>query len=334
MKNKKSISRRSFVANVGTGILSAFALSSLSMAELVSAKSQVNSKKIRIGIIGAENTHTVAYGRLFNIGKRFPGVEVLYVWGETDAFAKNAMDKGRIPYVVKDPKEMMGKIDALIVDHRSGRYHLQAAKPFVEAGIPTFVDKPFCYRASEGKKFLEMARKHGTPVSSYSMFAQSKEIADIKKQVSEIEEINQVVMYGPVDVESKYDGIFYYGIHITQQMLNIFGDDIEKVRISRNGKNANATVAYRNGMIITLIFSHHHSGWGMWIETETGYHKMKSYVWDDDPEKGYQDMVEMFRSGKEPRSYQDMLNSVSLLEALERSVGNEQWEDVHYLKID
>jgi predicted dehydrogenase len=308
------------------------------MANLMPQKLEIDKekskKKIRIGIIGAENTHTVGYGRLFNIEKRFPGVEVLYVWGETDAFAKNAMDKGRIPYVVKDPKEMLGKIDALIVDHRHAKYHLEAAKPFVEAGIPTFVDKPFCYRASEGKKFLEMARKLGTPVTSYSTFAQSKKISNIKKQISKMKEVSQVIMYGPVDIESKYGGVFYYGIHLTQQMMSIFGEDIEKVRISRNGKNANATVAYKNGLIVTLIFSHYNSGWGMWLETETGYHKMKSYVWDDDPEKGYQDMVTMFKSGKEPRSYQSILNSVSVLEALERSVQNEKWESVNYLKID
>ena len=41
---------------------------------------------------------------------------------------------------------MLGKIDALIVDHRHAKFHLEAATPFVKAGIPTFVDKPFCYR--------------------------------------------------------------------------------------------------------------------------------------------------------------------------------------------
>ena len=108
---------------------------------------------VRIGIIGAENSHTVGYGRLFNVDKKFPGVEVKYVWGETEAFARNAMEKGSIPNMVKDPLEMMGKIDALIVDHRHPKYHLEAATPFVKAGIPTFIDKPFCYRVEEGKTF-------------------------------------------------------------------------------------------------------------------------------------------------------------------------------------
>ena len=47
----------------------------------------------------------------------------------------------------------------------------------------------------------------------------------------------------------------------------------------------------------------------------------------------YQDMVEMFKAGKEPRSYQSILNCVSVLEALEKSVKTEKWVDVEYQTI-
>ena len=90
-------------------------------------------KPIRIGIIGAENSHTVGYGRLFNIEKKFPGVEVLYVWGETDEFARNAAEKGNIPNIVKDPGEMLGKIDALIVDVAANNTAIDAILAVLEA---------------------------------------------------------------------------------------------------------------------------------------------------------------------------------------------------------
>ncbi len=296
--------------------------------------SVLNKKEIKIGIIGAENSHTIIFGNLFNVEKQFPGVSVEYVWGETEKFAKEAQDKGRIPNIVKNPNDMLGKIDALVVNHRHAKYHLEAAKPFIEAGIPVFIDKPFCYRAKEGKEFLENNRKFKTPVSSYSMYAHSAKIQNIKSQLSQIKEINQVVMYGPVDVESQYGGVFFYGVHLVQQMMNLFGEDVMKVRVNKTGKNANATLIYNNGMMVTMIFSHHYSGWGIWIETETGFHEMNSFVWDDDPEKGYQDMVTMFRSGKEPRSYQSILNCVSILEAMEKSSNTQEWEMVEFQKID
>ena len=193
-------------------------------------------KNIRIGIIGAENSHTAGLGKIFNTDKKFPGAEVKYVWGETDEFAKRAMERGNIPNQVKDPAEMLGKIDALIVDHRHPKFHIEAATPFIKEGIPTFIDKPFCYRAAEGKEFLEMARKAGTPVTSYSSIAQSAATFDIKKQLEALGEISQVVRYGPVDLDSQYGGVFFYGVHMVQPLLYIFGEDVKRVRISRNGK--------------------------------------------------------------------------------------------------
>ena len=325
--------RRSFIKTIGKGVaLSTVALSSTTAfaSQLLSVPIR-KSKHIRIGIIGAENSHTIGYGRIFNIEKKFPGVEVKYVWGETGEFASNAAVKGTIPNIVKDQKEILGKIDALIVDHRHAKYHLEAATPFIKEGIPTFIDKPFCYRAAEGKKFLELARKHGAPVTSFSSVAHSNATYDIKKQVESMGKIDQVIRYGPVDIDSKYGGIFFYGVHLLQPLLNIFGEDIEKVRITRNGENGTANLVYKNGLFVTLIFKNHSYGWETFVETDKKFIELKSRVEEPDPTINYIDMVEMFRTGKKPRSYQSILNCISVLEALEKSVTSQQWEEVVFM---
>ena len=287
-------------------------------------------KPIRIGIIGAENSHTRGFGKLFNIDKKFPGVEVLYVWGETEEFARDAVERGGIPNMVKDPEEMLGKIDALIVDHRHGKYHLEAATPFVKEGIPTFIDKPFCYRVSEGVEFLKMARELGTPVTSYSSIAHTDSTLDMKKQLESMGEVTHVVTYGRADLDSKYGGIFYYGVHTVQPLMYLFGEDISKVRITQNGENATASLAFENGLLATIIFKRIHYGWGTYVETKEGTIKLESRVEEADPPKHYADMVEMFRTGKEPRSHQSIINCVAVLEALEKSVKSDQWEEVKY----
>ncbi len=58
-------------------------------------------KNIRIGIIGAENSHTIGFGKMFNVEKKFPGVEVKYVWGETDAFAQKCRSRREYPKYCK-----------------------------------------------------------------------------------------------------------------------------------------------------------------------------------------------------------------------------------------
>jgi len=324
-------SRRNFIKTTGKGV----ALTSLAttgfMVNSVFAGSA--EKKLVIGIIGAENSHTAGYGKLFNIDKKFPGAEVKYVWGETGEFAKAAMEKGNIPVQVKDPKEMMGKIDALIVDHRHPKFHLEAAWPFVEAGIPAFVDKPFCYRASEGKDFLQMAKEKGTPVTSYSSIAQSSATFDMIGQLKSMDEISQVVRTGTADLDSKYGGIFFYGVHIVQPLMYMFGDGIEEVRVNRDGNTGNASLKFSSGLFATLIFKHKAYGWETYVESGKQFVELKPRVEESDPPRNYADMVEMFRTGKEPRTHQSILNCVSVLEALEKSAGTEKWTTVEYLKL-
>ena len=318
-------SRRFFLKTTGKTI------AMISVAPGVVANSVFTSppeKHVRIGIIGAENSHTAGYGRLFNIDKKFPGVEVLYVWGETDEFARAAMEKGKIPNQVKDPNEMLGKIDALIVDHRHAKYHLEPAIPFIKAGIPTFIDKPFCYRVSDGKEFLSLAHSVGTPVSSWSTSAHTDRTMDLKKQVEGIGMINNFVAFGPVDIESQWGGVFFYGVHLVDTVLNMFGDNIDKVRVSRNGRIANGTLVFNNGMLVTLVFLTQGSSRGMYAETKKGVVDIQTEVRETYPPKCYIDMVEMFRTGKISRSHNRILYSIAVLEALERSVNSDNWEKI------
>jgi len=322
--------RRKFLKKLSKSVaLSSFALSQTSLfaSPLLSDELRV-LKKIRIGIIGAENSHTRTFGKLFNIDRAFPGVEVKYVWGETEAFAKDAMERGAIPNMVNDPKEMMGKIDALIVDHRHAKYHLDAALPFVKEGIPTFIDKPFCYRVEEGARFLEIAREHGTPVTSYSSIAHSDATLDIKAQLAELGDINQLVRSGPVELDSPYGGVFFYGVHVVQPLQYMFEQKIEKVRINKNGQNSGANLIFDNGMMASLVFTTKKYGWQTFVETEEGIVELKSRVEEKNPPKNYTDMVTMFRTGKEPRSHQHILEGVAVLEAMEKSVESGQWERV------
>ena len=324
-------SRRDFLTGIGKGAVGSLAISSAGFSKSRNdeqgERSEDSQKQIRIGIIGAENSHTRGYGTMFNIDKKYPGIRVLYVWGETEEFARDAVERGGIPNIVKDPLEMMGKIDALIVDHRHPKYHLEAALPFVKAGIPTFIDKPFCYRVSEGKAFLELARELKTPVSSYSIIAQRDTVFDLRSKIPSMGTIHHIVMYGDADIHSKYGGIFFYGVHMVQPLMYIFGDDVERVRICRHGDKTSANLIFRSGYLATLIFVEH-LNWGLSVITENGEQKLDFELTDADHERPYRDMVEMFRTGKEPRSHESILRGVAVLEALEKSVQSDRWEEV------
>ena len=313
---------------MGTALMTLAPTVSVNAAAGFGLAGESSQKRFTIGIIGAENSHTAGFGKLFNIEKAFPGMEVKYVWGETRALAEKAMQEGQIPNRVDEPAEMLGKIDGLIVDHRHGKFHLEPAIPFIKAGVPTFIDKPFCYRAKEGKAFLALAAEHGTPVTSFSSIAHSYDTMDIKKQLATLGDIAQVVRYGPVDLDSKYGGVFFYGPHTVQPLLYLFDRHVEKVRVQQNGKNSTASLVFNDGMMATLVFTTKKYGWQTFVETEDGIVELKSRLEEKAPGKNYVDMVQMFKMGKEPRSHEHIIHGVAVLEALERSVASTNWENV------
>ncbi|WP_089885803.1 Gfo/Idh/MocA family protein [Kriegella aquimaris] len=326
-------SRRSFVKKIGK----ASALSTLALSLPVPIFSQLKRKNTTmakpkiIGIIGAENSHSIHFGKMFNVDKAFPGFEVKYIWGEKDEFAQVTKEKGAIPIIVKDQKDMMGKIDALIVDHRRGDMHLAAATPFVKAGIPTFIDKPFCFSSKEAKEFLKMARDVGTPVTSYSSIAHSYATEDMRKQVDEIKDINQVTCYGKADLNSIYGGFYFYGVHMVEPLIYLFDEKVVSARINKNEKdnlNSSASLVFENGMMATLIITSKKYGWQTFIETDEGIVELKPRVEKVDPDKTYIDMVKMFETGVEPRSHESIVHGIAVLEALYNSSNSGKWETV------
>ena len=331
MSLNKNFSRRSFVKKTFEGslfsIMASYSINTFANRSIFD-KGIKNTKPLIIGIIGAENSHTAAFGKLFNIDKLFPGLSVKYVWGETENFARIAMKKGNIPNMVNDPNEMLGKIDALIVDHRHGKYHLDAALPFLEEGIPMFIDKPFCYRKEKGEKFLALARKSNTPVTSYSSVANSFSTMDIKRQINKMGKIKRVISYGPIDLESKYGGVFFYGPHLIEPLIYIFENKVVKVKVNKIDKTGNANMIFDDGMMVTIIFSKKNRGWQTFVESDNGFVEVKPNINKKTPTKSDIDMVNMFRTGKEPRDHKNILHGVAILEALEKSAISEAWENV------
>ncbi|MDD4757020.1 MAG: twin-arginine translocation signal domain-containing protein, partial [Prolixibacteraceae bacterium] len=65
-------SRRNFIKTTGK------ATAALTIGPGLLSKTIVTQtpKTIKIGIIGAENSHSYGYGKMFNTDKKFPGVKV------------------------------------------------------------------------------------------------------------------------------------------------------------------------------------------------------------------------------------------------------------------
>jgi predicted dehydrogenase len=276
---------------------------------------------IRIGIVGAENSHTVAISKTLNIDKKVPGCRVTHVWGEADRYAKDAQDRGQIPNIVRNPEDMIGQVDAACVDHRDAKYHLPAVWPLIEAGIPVFVDKPFCYRVSEGKRFLDRAAGLGVPVCSFSVLPKQKSFSQLKKDIGELGRIVSVVTTGPCDIKSNWGGVFFYGIHQVDMVARLLDSDITHVDVNRGKKNHTGTLYSASGAISTLnLFTEGHSAFHVSVICEKG--RVDRVIgYDDNPYLGGAEaFCNMFKTGITDETRESMLKPVAVLEAMEKSI--------------
>jgi len=251
---------------------------------------------------------------------------VVAVWGETKAFAEKAAQEGQIPEIVKQPEDMIGKIDAVMVDHRHAKYHIPAVTPFIEAKIPAFVDKPFSYTVKEGVKLLQLAKKNGVAVTSFSVLPEQESFKkDLAKQIKAAGKITAIYSTGPCDLKSVYGGVFFYGIHQVGAILAAFGPGIESVQVikaSKGNPNAVAIMNYGNGgPIVSMQFVQ--EGQVNFSFRAIGTKGGVDYLYKSDENpylNGIKKFVGMFRTGKEPYTWAQILEPIAVLSALDKSV--------------
>ncbi len=275
---------------------------------------------LRIGMIGSENSHSKAVSKLINVDKKVRGARVVAVWGETKAFAKETAEAGQIPTIVSKPEDMLGMVDGVMIDHRHGKYHLPAARPFVENGIPVFVDKPLCCSLKEGKEFLAFCKKRRVPVTSFSAVPTMKSFQDFRKEVEQMEGARVLVSSGPVDLKSKYGGIFFYGIHQVDAVIELFGMDVTHAEVKRHKDNAVAVLYFADGRLATLNLVKGGSTFNFLVY---GLKGVKFRLPERDPQPylaSTKRWIQMMKTGKEPIEHRRMLAPVAVLEAMDKSL--------------
>src|SRR5260370_42391104 len=70
--------------------------------------------------------------------------------------------------LVNKTQEMLGKGHGMLIESQEGGVHWERARPFLEAGLPCFIDKPFPCGVPAAHKIVELPEKKKVPVSSSS----------------------------------------------------------------------------------------------------------------------------------------------------------------------
>lgn len=110
------------------------------------------------------------------------GVEVTHVWCEDPAEARKVAKASFIPHVVERPEDVIGHVDAVILPTDRGGEHVERARPFIEAGLPLFIDKPLCDREDDLRQFIAWCAE-GKRFLSTSAMRYAREFAAAKERL-------------------------------------------------------------------------------------------------------------------------------------------------------
>jgi predicted dehydrogenase len=117
-----------------------------------------------------------------NLG--IPGAKVTHVWCDDPADAAKVAKATFIPHVVERPEDVIGEVDAVIIPTDRGWEHVERARPFIDAGLPLFIDKPLCDRQQDLRQFIAW-REEGKAFLSTSCMKYAKEFAAARRRLKE-----------------------------------------------------------------------------------------------------------------------------------------------------
>jgi predicted dehydrogenase len=277
----------------------------------------------RVGIVGTDNSHAITFSQIANgldRANHVPGFEVTHLFGLDDRRNKEVSEKGGIQNIVPDPMDMLGKIDIAFVEFRHGALHLKYAKPFIESGIPVFVDKPLAANMSDARKLLSLAKRKRVPFASFSTLRFAAVVREVKDLFAREKPVYLSVV-SPGDLESEYGGLIFYGIHPAEIFNQIAGLGVKEVIATRRGKS------------ISAILLHEELSGTAKISPEIPYTfaveaiTKKSYLSkniDTSPcyREGMVKIKEMLDTKRWPLTDKQMFEPVAVVKAIEKSLPN------------
>lgn len=134
-----------------------------------------------------------------------PGVRVTHVWCDDPKDAERVARASFVPHIVARPEDVIGHVDAVVIPTDKGWEHATRCRPFVEAGLPIFVDKPLADNEIDLRQFAAWDRS-GHAILSTSALRYCREIRALGPRLGELGHLRLITSTTPKSWER-------YGIH-------------------------------------------------------------------------------------------------------------------------
>lgn len=291
------------------------------------AEPSSSSQPIRVGIIGLDTSHAIAFTQLLNQEsppEELAGCRVVaaYPKGSPDIESSVSRVPGyteRIQQlgvrIVPTIDQLLERVDAVLLETNDGRPHLEQVRPVLRARKPVFVDKPLAGSLADAVAIFREAEQAGAPVFSSSSLRYMQSAQQVRD--GGIGEVIGCDAYSPCSLEATHPDLFWYGIHGVEILFTVMGTGCETVVCTKSEGTHVVVGKWSDGRIGT--FRGIRQGKGGYGGTAFGSRDIQvlgSY-------EGYQplviEIVKFFRTGVPPVSAEETLEIYAFMEAADES---------------
>ena len=282
-------------------------------------------KVIRLGMIGLDTSHVIAFTSYLNNPKNKTGCRVVAGFpggspdfpasaNRVDKFTEQLRDKYGLE-IVNSIEELCEKVDGVMLESVDGRPHLDQAKTAIASGKPLWVDKPVADDLADVIELFRLAKENNVPCWSSSAMRFGEGVAGARSN----EELGQIVscdVFGSSSWAEKHPSLYLYGIHAVEPLFTVMGPGCETVRRVKTDGVDMAIGVWKGGRI------------GTFRDLRKGKTDFKTIIYGEKSmatgkSSGYApllvEIVRFFKTGKPPVTSEETIEIYAFMSAADES---------------
>ncbi|TVY08049.1 Gfo/Idh/MocA family oxidoreductase [Paenibacillus cremeus] len=183
------------------------------------------------------------------------GARITHIWTDRLEEARHVAQASLIPHVVNRPEDVIGQVDGVLITTDIGSEHVERCRPFIEAGVPVFVDKPLTDNESDLMQFSRWVRD-GAKLMSSSCMRYCKEFMPYRASIHDLGELR----FSTVTTFKSWER---YGIHALESIYPILGPGFISAQNSGNKERNVVLFKHRvHGDVVVAAMDDMHGAFG------------------------------------------------------------------------
>jgi predicted dehydrogenase len=141
---------------------------------------------------------------------------VTHIWTQDMQLSRHIAKATNIENVVENLNDLIENVDGVLLARDDAETHLEIAQPFLEAGLPIYIDKPLALSVAEAEKLLCLQQYPGQ-IFSCSALRYAPEMRLTQDQIKNIGKIISIWAFSSKDWDK-------YSIHLIEPLLRLIPD--------------------------------------------------------------------------------------------------------------